>query len=93
MITPSKIIKPGFQWGFSKNLEISRKGEWASPDPFSPKFSIVLKTPYKTLSFLAEWCLCGSLLEGSPTSFDQSRLPLTALLLEVVVPLCYELST
>ena len=30
--------------GFSKNLEISRKGEWASPDPFSLKFSIVLKT-------------------------------------------------
>ena len=38
-----------FQQGFSKNLEISRKGEWASPDPFSLKFSIVLKTPYKTL--------------------------------------------
>ena len=36
--------------GFLENLEISLKGEWASPDPFSQKFSIVLKTPYKTLS-------------------------------------------
>ena len=46
-----KYLNQCFQQGFSKNLEISRKGEWASPDPFSQKFSLVLKTPYKTLCF------------------------------------------
>jgi len=53
--------------GFSKNLEISRKGEWASPDPFSQKFSIVLKTPDKTLSLLTK--VCEKLPEHRPATF------------------------
>ena len=32
-----KYLNQCFQRGFSKNLEISRKGEWASPDPLFSK--------------------------------------------------------
>jgi hypothetical protein len=32
-----KNINQCFLGGFSKNLEISRKGEWASPDPLFSK--------------------------------------------------------
>jgi len=45
LFTPSRNLKLVFSTGF---LEI-----WASPDPFSLKFSIVLKTPDKTLSFMS----------------------------------------
>jgi len=43
LFTPSRRLNPVFSTGF---LEKSRNFSWASPDPFSPKFSIVLKTPY-----------------------------------------------
>ena len=46
-----KYLNQCFQRGFSKNLEISRKrGMGFARSRFSLKFSIVLKTPYKTLS-------------------------------------------
>ena len=57
-----KYLNQCFQQGFSKNLEISRKGEWASPDPFSQKFSIVLKTPDKTLSLIGRDAFVETLL-------------------------------
>ena len=46
-----KYLNLCFQRGFSKNLDISRKrGMGFARSRFSLKISIVLKTPYKTLS-------------------------------------------
>jgi hypothetical protein len=53
LCTPSKYLNLCFQRGFSKNLDISRKrGMGFARSRFSLKISIVLKTPYKTLSYV-----------------------------------------